>query len=134
MSTSASPVSSKAAQALQDLPFWYLIIPTSLTALQAGVIASVTIDNDADFEWRWIIGSSTGSYTVQLTDRFTARPLQSAAVNNVNIVGTAQLPFILPKPYILRRTSTIQASFTDTSGGMSNAIQFALVGYKLAGS
>ena len=119
---------------MQDLPFWYPIAPPALTALQLGVAASVTIDNDADFEWRWIIANSTGTYSVTLTDRFTSRPLMSAAINSANIAGTAQLPFILPKPYLLRRTSTVAAVFNDLSGGGANVIQFCLVGYKLASS
>jgi hypothetical protein len=118
---------------LDDLPFWYPINPPSLTALQANVQANVVIDNDADFEWRWIVASSVGTYSVSLVDRFTSRPLMPSNINGENIAGTAQLPFILPKPYLIRRTSTIAASFTDRSGGGANVIQFALVGYKLAG-
>jgi hypothetical protein len=118
---------------MQDLPFWYPIAPPALTALQVGVAASVTIDNDADFEWRWIVATSTGAFSVTLTDRFTSRPLMSAAINSANIAGTAQLPFILPKPYLLRRTSTMAAVFNDLSNA-GNTIQFALVGYKLASS
>jgi len=117
---------------LDDLPFWYPINPPALTALQANVAANVVVDNDSDFEWRWIVASSTGTFSVTLTDRFTARPLMPSNINGENIAGTAQLPFILPKPYLLRRTSTIQALFTDRSGA-GNTIQFCLVGYKLAG-
>jgi hypothetical protein len=116
---------------VQDLIFWYPINPAALTALQAGVIATVTVDNDADFEWRWIIANSTGLFSVSLLDKFTSRPLMPSNINGENIAGTAQLPFILPKPYLLRRTSTVQASFTDRSGA-GNTIQFCLVGYKLS--
>jgi hypothetical protein len=118
---------------MQDLPFWYPLAPPALTALQLGVTATVTIDNDADFEWRWIIASSTGPFSVTLTDRFTTRPLMTVPINSVNIAGTAQLPFILPKPYLLRRTSSIVGVFNDTSDA-GNTIQFCLVGYKLASS
>jgi len=119
---------------LQDLPFWYPIA-VALTALQQNVPGSVVIGNDADFEWRWIIASSTGIFSVTLTDNYTSRPLMPSTIpiNGENIVGTAQLPFILPKPYLLRRTSTIAAIFNDRSNA-NNAIQLCLVGYKLAGS
>jgi len=127
----------------QDLPFWYPI-NVVLTANQAGVIGTVTIDNDADFELREIIASSTGTFQVALVDRYTSRPLMPTnvlnnnnvnvfGINNVNLFGTAQLPFILPIPYILLRTSTVQATFLDTSAG-GNTIQLILWGYKKFGS
>jgi len=115
---------------LTDQLFWYLLSPAQLTANQQGVIATVSIDNDADFEWRWIIGNSTGLYSVTLQDNFAASPLMPNAVNSENIVGTAQLPFVLPKPYPLYRTSSIKAVFNDRSGS-ANTIQLCLVGYKL---
>jgi hypothetical protein len=116
---------------LDDLIFWYPINPVQLTANQQNVVASVQIDNDSDFEWRWIVANSTGLYSVTLLDRFTARPLSPSPINGENIAGTAQLPFVLPKPYLLRRTSSIQGAFNDRSGAL-NTIQFALVGYKIA--
>lgn len=125
-----APAARVSQAKMQDLLFWYPINPPALTALQVGVAAQVVIDNDADFEWRWIVANSTGLYSVTLTDRFTSRPLMSAAINGENIAGTAQLPFILPKPYLLLRTSTISAAFTDRSNA-GNTIQFALVGYKI---
>lgn len=122
---------TKVSKGLTDQLFWYALNPPQLTALQAGVLATVTIDNDADFEWRWIIASSTGLYSVELKDNYAASPLMDGAINGENVAGTAQLPFVLPKPYPLYRTSTIQGKFTDRSGGQSNTIQFLLVGYKL---
>lgn len=135
----ASKISSAASAAaagtngagLQDLLFDYVLAPAQLNANQAGVVATVTIDNDADFEWRWIVASSTGLFSVTLLDRYTSRPLSSVPINGENIAGTAQLPFILPKPYLLRRTSTIVGTFNDRSGA-PNTIQFVLKGYKLS--
>ena len=116
---------------LDDLIFWYPINPPQLTALQQSVAGNVQIDNDSDFEWRFIMASSTGLFSLTLTDRFTARPLMPSAINGELVAGTAQLPFILPKPYLLRRTSSILGQFNDRSGAL-NTIQFALGGYKLA--
>ncbi|MGH8135063.1 MAG: hypothetical protein ACRER4_01850 [Steroidobacteraceae bacterium] len=128
----------KGSLGLDDLPFWYPIAVT-LTSGQSGNIQSVTIDNDSDFEWRWIIFTSilangaAGLFSVTLLDKFTSRPLSPSAINGENIGGTAQLPFTLPKPYLLRRTSTIQGTFNDRSiAGVNNIVQFCLVGYKLA--
>lgn len=127
----------------QDLPFWYPINVT-LTPNQSGVAGNVTTDNDADFEWRELIATSTGSFQIQLVDRFTSRPLLPQnlvdntgviifGVNSANIFGTAQQPFILPIPYIILRSATIAGSFKDTSGA-GNTIQVVLWGYKKFGS
>jgi hypothetical protein len=123
-----------------DLPFWYPFLPGpnsttfALTALQANAGAQVVIDNDSDFLCDRLISNSTGAFNVFLIDRFTARPLmpsQAVPINSTNLFGTGQLPFWLPKPYLFRRTSTIQGFFTDTSG-VGNTIQACLVGYKVA--
>src|SRR5579864_7915782 len=66
MSTSAPAVSAAARSAAvlgQDLPFWYPINVT-LTANQSGIAGNVTTDNDADFELRELIASSTGALHV----------------------------------------------------------------------
>jgi hypothetical protein len=147
MSAQASPTISAAAKSAmvlgQDLPFWYLINVT-LTANQSGIAGNVTTDNDADFELRELIATSTGSFQIQLVDRFTSRPLIPQnltdnlgnivfGVNSASIFGTGQLPFILPIPYILLRQSTVAGLFKDTSGA-GNTIQLALWGYKKFGS
>jgi hypothetical protein len=123
-----------------DLPFWYPV-SVVLTPGQTGLSAALSTDNDADFEWRWIIASSilangsAGLFSVFITDRFTSRPLMSASIpiNGENISGSAQLPFILPKPYLLRRTSSVSFQFNERSnvGGQNNTVQFCLVGYKV---
>jgi hypothetical protein len=122
---------TKVSLGLTDQLFWYVLNPAQLTANQLGVISTVTIDNDADFEWRWIIGSSTGLFSVELKDLFAGgAPLMPSPINGENFQGTAQLPFVLPKPYPLYRTSSIQGKFNDRSGA-PNTIQTCLVGYKL---
>jgi hypothetical protein len=147
MSAQASTLPSAAAKSAmvlgQDLPFWYLINVT-LTANQSGIAGNVTMDNDADFELRELIATSTGPFQIQLTDRYTSRPLLPTnlvdntgaiifGVNSANIFGTAQLPFILPIPYIILRQATIAGLFKDLSGA-GNTIQLALWGYKKFGS
>jgi hypothetical protein len=133
MTTNASALTSAQKSALglpqDDLIFWYPI-NVVLTALQANVPASVQIDNDADFECRWFISSQTGLWSATFTDRLRSRPLMPSNINSENLAGTAQLPFILPKPLKLLRTATIAASFTDRSNA-GNTIQFCFAGYKL---
>ncbi len=103
-----------------------------LTALQA-LGASLQIQNDSDFVCDRFIASSTGIFSVFFTDQFSARPLMPSQNNPIfgeNIAGTAQLPYWLPKPWLLKRTSTVQAIFTDRSNA-GNTIQFVLAGYKV---
>lgn len=112
----------------QDLPFWYPI-NAQLAGGATGVRNIVQVDNDSDFELRSIIANSTGAFSVLLTNNLIKRPLMPTPVNNENIAGTAQQPGFLPVPYRLKRTSIIQAEFTDRSGG-ANTIQLCLAGYK----
>lgn len=123
-----------------NLPFWYPFLANqnasvfTIAANATNQGAQVVIDNDADFVCDRIIANSTGLFSVFLIDRFTQRPLmpsQTVPINGENISGTGQLPFWLPKPLLLRRTSTVQGFFNDRSGA-SNTIQFVLAGYKVA--
>jgi hypothetical protein len=105
----------------------------TLTALQANLGASLTINNDSDFVCDRFIASSTGLFSVYFTDQFSARPLmptQNVPINGENISGTAQRPYWLPKPWLLKRTSTVTALFTDRSNA-SNTVQFLFAGYKV---
>jgi hypothetical protein len=105
----------------------------TLTALQSNVGASLQVQNDSDFVCDRFIASSTGLFSVYFVDQFSARPLmpsQNVPINGENISGTAQLPYWLPKPWLIKRTSTVTALFTDRSNA-NNTIQFLLAGYKV---
>lgn len=112
------------------VPFWYVLPNAVLTANQAGLTITQSIDQDADFEWIWIMANSTGTWSVTLTDPSTGRQLSSAAVNGENFAGTAQLPAVLVEPYIWARSTVMKAVFNDRSGG-GNTVQLVLGGYKL---
>jgi hypothetical protein len=116
---------------LTDQLFHYVFNPPQLTALQQGVIATVTIDNDADFRIRWIVASATGLFSVEVKDLYAGgAPWMPTPINGENFAGTAQLPFVLPKPYPVYRGSSLQAKFNDRSGA-GNTIQLDLIGYKI---
>lgn len=116
---------------LTDQLFWYLFSPPQLTANQLGVLSTFTVDNDADFRIRWIIANSTGLFSVEIKDLYAGgSPWMPNPVNGENFAGTAQLPFVLPKPYPVYRGSSLQAKFNDRSGA-PNTIQLAMVGYKI---
>jgi hypothetical protein len=114
-----------------DQDFWYPIKPPALTANQTGVIATVTIDNDADFLCDRFIANSTGLFSVTLFDKFRSRPFSpNTSINGENIAGTAQLPMWLSNPFLIRKNAVIQGTFNDRSGA-GNTIEFNLVGRKL---
>ena len=112
------------------VPYWYVLPNAVLTALQTGINVTQTTDQDADFEWIWIMANSTGIYSVQLTDPSTGRQLSNAPVNGENFAGTAQLPFPLVEPYVWARATVIKATFNDRSNA-GNTVQIVLGGYKL---
>jgi hypothetical protein len=114
----------------EDQDFWYPIKPPALTANQTGVVATVTIDNDADFLCDRFIASSTGLFSVTLLDRFRSRPFSPSSINGENFSGTGQLPTWLSNPFIIRKNATMQGTFNDRSGA-GNTIEFNLVGRKL---
>jgi hypothetical protein len=111
--------------------FDYVFPLTTIVAALGQAQQLLKIDQSSDFEWIWIVSSSLGLYSVQLTDNSTGRTLSSDFVDSENFAGTAQLPFPLVEPYLLARSGSVSATFTDRSGVASNAIQLVLRGYKL---
>jgi hypothetical protein len=126
------PVCSGSGQQPQKVyrVFFDYVFPQTVLLANAVGNAVLQIQFDSDFEWIWIVGSSTGTYTIQINDSSTGRNLSNSPVNNVNFVGTAQLPFPLVEPYLLARSTTITAAITDTSNA-GNTIQLVFRGYKL---
>ncbi len=134
------PLCESLLTGVQGLPYWYIFCanpaapaPLVLTASQTNVGAIVQIENDSDFVCDRLIASSTGIFSLFAIDKFSARPLTPSQNNPVfgeNMFGTAQLPFWLPKPWLLKRTSTVQGYFNDRSAA-GNTIQAVLHGYKV---
>lgn len=112
--------------------FFDYVFPTVVIAAALGNGNSILqVQADSDFEWIWLVATSTGTFTVQLTDGSTGRNLSNSPINSANFAGTAQLPFPLVEPYLLARSASLQAAFTDTSNVGGNTIQLVLRGYKL---
>jgi hypothetical protein len=96
-----------------------------------GLNVSLQIQQDADFEWVFTVGTRTSPLAdVDIKDGATGRSLNSAPVNVDNFFGTAQLPFPLVEPYIIARSTAINFVFRESSG-VQNTIQLVLRGYKL---
>lgn len=118
------------------IPFDYVvnaIVPANAgqPAGPAALNVSLQIQQDADFELVFIVGTSTSPLgDVAVQDGATGRNLMSAPVNYANFFGTAQLPFPLVEPYIIARSTAVNFSFRDASGAQ-NTVQLVLRGYKL---
>lgn len=118
------------------IPFDYVInAVVAANAGQAGGPAAniqvLQIQQDADFEWIFTVGTSTSpSGDINMQDGATGRALMSAPVNFANFFGTAQLPFPLVEPYIIARSTAVNFTFRDASGAQ-NTVQLVLRGYKL---
>jgi hypothetical protein len=112
------------------VPFDYAFPSAVLTANQQGFQNPLVFDYDADFEQVWWTASSTGLYSVQITDRSANRQLSNAPVNGENFAGTAQVPFPLVEPYVWARSSAALGVFNDRSGA-GNTVQLVMRGYKL---
>ena len=85
----------------------------------------IPIPTDGDFTVTDLSGSSTGAYQIQFFDA-AMRPLSSAPINNVNAIGTAQLP--VPFGAITYpRSGQIRVSITNLLAGV-NTVQVILSG------
>jgi hypothetical protein len=112
------------------IPFDY-VVNAVVPANSPGFPVSLQIQQDADFEWVFTVGTSTSPLgDVSVEDGATGRKLNSAAVNFPNFFGTAQLPFPLVEPYVIARSTSLNFTFRDTSAAQ-NTVQLVLRGYKL---
>ena len=88
----------------------------------------ITIETDADFECVNLVYISTSTLNFQIKQ--ADRTWFLHALDSRLVAGTAQYPYILPVPRIIRRNTTLQVTVTDTSGS-SNTFNIALLGNKL---
>lgn len=112
------------------IPFDY-VVNAVVPGASTGFPVSLQIQQDADFEIVFLVGSRTSALAdVAMSDGATGRSFSNAPVNVDNFFGTAQLPFPLVEPYVIARSSSLNFTFRDTSG-VTNTIQLVLRGYKL---
>ena len=83
-----------------------------------------------DFVVTDISGNKTGAYQVQFRDSGTGRHWSEAYIDDLNIVGIAERPFILPIPRRILKGKTLYFKIKDTSVA-GNTIQILLNGYKI---
>lgn len=110
---------------------WYTYSATFTSLAANGQTNVITrIDADADFLVRKVVGNRTGAYTLQISDSAAADTWEDQLVSDANAVGTAQYPYLLSKPRLIGRNSTISTAVTDISGS-TNTIQLIFEGAKI---
>lgn len=100
------------------------------TAVVVGANSSttltITVPSQYDFHIFTLQSKQSGVYTTEIRDAagtyFNNKPLHSST-----IFGNGNLPYKLPYPYLLRRSSAIVFNISDLSGS-SNTIQITLGG------
>ena len=102
---------------------------------------NVPIQADSDFMLTGLSGSVKTAATaetviaapavlVRIEVTGTGRNLMDRPVPWVNLVGTAERPFLMPVPHTVKANSTILVALTELSGN-NRTIRVALLGYKL---
>lgn len=112
-----------------NFAYWHYSTPrTAFTALQSQDL-TVNMLPDSYMVIKKLVAVSSGSFTIQMYDGSTGRLLQAFPVNNVNVLGTIQLPNLLLDPIVLPPSSALVLKIVDTSNA-ANTIQVSLVGYR----
>jgi hypothetical protein len=104
--------------------------PVAVLAGGASVTLDFVIDDQGHFDWKYLIGESTGPYVLQFFDVGKNRELQNRPVHSSLIVGSAQRPFLLPEAYFFNvgdSQRNLRCKITDISG-VSNTIRLSLHG------
>lgn len=109
---------------------WYQYSASVVLAANGSGSAITRIDADADFLVRKVVGNRTGAYTLQISDSAAADTWEDQLVSDANAVGTAQYPYLLSKPRLVGRNSTLSVNFNDVSGS-GNTVQLIYEGAKI---
>lgn len=115
--------------------YWIPGVPpagTSFVTLAAGgkVTLDFVIDDQGHFDWKYLVGQSTGAYVIKFFDVGRNRELQNRPVHSSLIVGSAQRPFLLPESYFFNvgdSQRVMRCEIKDISGS-TNTIRLALHG------
>lgn len=101
---------------------------------------NVPINNDSDFLWRF---STLAAFSapgviipvpdmlVSYSDSGSGRNLQDQPQHVLNVCGTAQLPFVLPEPYLITAGSTLGVALTNNALGPAALVNMTFSGFKV---
>ena len=105
---------------------------SQVITLAAGGSADVefVIDDQGHFDWKYLVGASTGAYVLKFFDVGKNRLLQNRPVHSSLIVGSAQRPFCLPENYFFNvgdSQRVLRCRILDISAA-PNTVRLALHG------
>lgn len=118
-------------------PFWLTTEPASVV-LAGGAVSDpviMPIDTQGHFEAFYVVGQSTGAYTISIFDPATSKFWHQLGreLHSDTITGNAQRPFILPESYFFNvedAARSLVLRFRDLTG-LPNTIFFALHGRRI---
>jgi hypothetical protein len=88
------------------------------------------VTQDGHFDWTYIVGTSTGAYSLEFFDQGRQRRLQNRPVHSQTVVGTSARPFRMPIPYRLNvgdAERVIRCTIRNLTG-TTNTVRLAIYG------
>lgn len=116
-------------QAITEI-FYDYALPPVVVAGNAALTTQIVINQDADFMAFWLISNSSGGFNCRFGDAGRGWYFMSGLIANVNLFGTALLPFPMLPPYTFKAQGAITIDLVDTSGA-PNTIQIVFSGKKI---
>jgi hypothetical protein len=124
----------------------FFVYHVSIAGLQSATATteSINIQADSDFELQNLTyfatednADQTASSRIiplvdlQITDTGSGRQLFQKALPLINVFGTGELPFILPRPKIFRAKTQISLSLANFNATSTYDIELSFIGRKI---
>src|SRR5271156_15834 len=110
---------------------WSLLNSTGNALTPLGTqLPSIKITADAAHIATIIAGASTGESSLLMRTDSSYRQLMQYPIHSATCVGTAERPFVLPKPILLAPNTTMSFNIVDLSNA-TNEVWFTLWGFKV---
>lgn len=112
-------------------PIWLTTDISDVTMTSGQTVTyEIKIGDDACVEIFGMTAVATGNFSLEISEVETKTTIANTAITQTNGVGTGQLPFIFPTPYLIRHGARLRLRFTDLSAG-SNTVYMCLYGRKI---
>lgn len=100
------------------------VLPHSSVSLGANGAGTIVITTPSTFDFlvTAISGRSTGTYLLSFLGAGKSELLNNKPLHSSTVVGTGNLPYPLPCPIILRRTSSFVIDVSDLSGAANTVL------------
>lgn len=121
------------------IPFAYSVIVPALGA-NASTIFPFTLDQDADFELHYIMGSSSiddptkffqNNFSVQITDKSNSRIWSSDRVPQIQQCGPMNMSIAQRRPVLLARKTNMSFDVLNLTATGGMVVTMGLHGYKV---